>query len=455
MGPKVEYLIADTTAFIKSYSLQELSEKIFTVQEVVDEIKNKRQLRRLVVLPYDLQIKDVFTENIAFITDFAKKTGDYPSLSATDIKVMALTYQLEKEKVGTEHLKLEPTVNRTVSFSAAKPSDTCPEMQAGFYLSHKKVSKVLDEEVTDKMASLNCGTNEDHCTTELESRNLSESDGEEGAPYEDAEDRVLESDDSFRDCREDLSGSEVEEEDSCFDVNDILIPVTSLDGSSDDYDYEEEDSDSDGEDAWITPGNINQVKKGMNFKGNEDAKSYVVACITSDFAMQNVLMQLGLKVVSVDGKIIRHLRTFILRCYGCHKTTSIMTKLFCPNCGNKTLKKVAVSIKEDGTQHIHINARRPLTARGKKFSLPMPKGGKHANNPILVEDQRLPQQHASRLARQKNDPLAPDYIAGFSPFIMRDVSSRSAMLGIRPSETKHWMRKNPNEARRRSSKKKK
>jgi hypothetical protein len=43
---------------------QELGNQITTLQEVVNEIVNKRQIRRLVVLPYDLQIKDVFQENI-------------------------------------------------------------------------------------------------------------------------------------------------------------------------------------------------------------------------------------------------------------------------------------------------------------------------------------------------------------------------------------------------------
>ena len=81
---------------------------------------------------------------------------------------------------------------------------------------------------------------------------------------------------------------------------------------------------------------------------------------------QNVLKQIGLNVISLDGKLIKQLRTFILRCYGCFKTTSIMTKVFCPNCGNKTLKKVGVSLNADGTQHLHINFRRPLTARGKR-----------------------------------------------------------------------------------------
>lgn len=44
------------------------------------------------------------------VTEFSKKTGDYPSLSATDIKVLALTYQLERENVGSSHLKSEPDV---------------------------------------------------------------------------------------------------------------------------------------------------------------------------------------------------------------------------------------------------------------------------------------------------------------------------------------------------------
>lgn len=44
------------------------------------------------------------------VTEFSKKTGDYPSLSATDIKVLALTYQLELEHVGSQHLKKEPEV---------------------------------------------------------------------------------------------------------------------------------------------------------------------------------------------------------------------------------------------------------------------------------------------------------------------------------------------------------
>lgn len=107
------------------------------------------------------------------------------------------------------------------------------------------------------------------------------------------------------------------------------------------------------------------MKKKMDSNIIED-KSAKVACLTTDFAMQNVLKQIGLKLASLDGKIIKQMRTYIFRCYGCFKTTSIMTSVFCPNCGNKTLKKVAVSIDKDGNRTIHINFKKPISSRGKR-----------------------------------------------------------------------------------------
>lgn len=48
------------------------------------------------------------------------------------------------------------------------------------------------------------------------------------------------------------------------------------------------------------------------------------------------------------------------------RTTSIMTKKFCPKCGNKTLKRVAVSVNEDGNKTVHLNFRRPINIRGTR-----------------------------------------------------------------------------------------
>ena len=52
-----------------------------------------------------------------------------------------------------------------------------------------------------------------------------------------------------------------------------------------------------------------------------------------------------------------------------------MDRKFCPRCGNKTLKRVSVTLNEDGSQQIHISTRRPINTKGTKYSLPAPRGG--------------------------------------------------------------------------------
>ncbi|XP_051159958.1 RNA-binding protein NOB1 [Leptopilina boulardi] len=467
LNKRVEYLITDTSAFIKNAALHEIGNNIITEPSVVHEITSKRQLRRLVVLPYDLKIQEVFPENIRFVTEFAKKTGDYPSLSATDIKVIALTYQYEKEKIGTEHLKTTPEIVRTLNDPEALQQNH-PKCLAGFYLPEKKNDEKDDkridnnaEEVERLLQKLketgklkndieDVNSKEEKNSSDKYSQSSSESNYDTAtSDLESIEISPLDLMDKFK--KLDFKETDLINEKNNYDFNDILRPINCENLNSDSgNEAEEENSDEDDDNGWITPGNIEAIKKQME-SDVIDEKPATVACLTMDFAMQNVLMQIGLNIASLEGKVIRQMRTFILRCCACFRTTGIMTKIFCPYCGNKTLKKVSISIDENGKQHMHINFRKPLSTKGKKFSLPTPQGGKHANNPILCEDQPRPDQRPSRLARMKNDPLKDDYIAGYSPFVTRDVNSKSAMLGIRSGrgEFKHWMKKNPNECRRR------
>jgi RNA-binding protein NOB1 len=132
------------------------------------------------------------------------------------------------------------------------------------------------------------------------------------------------------------------------------------------------------------------------------------------------MLHIGIKVLSSNGMLIKQLRTYILRCYTCFQTTSKMDKMFCPKCGHKTLKRVCVTVNPDGSQVIHLSKRVNLTGHGKKYPLPMPKGGKHANNPILVEDQPIPQQRPSKQAMIRNNPLNFEYVAGGSLLLLRE-----------------------------------
>uniref|UniRef100_A0A4X2LXW5 RNA-binding protein NOB1 n=1 Tax=Vombatus ursinus TaxID=29139 RepID=A0A4X2LXW5_VOMUR len=364
----VEHVVADAGAFLRDAALQDIGKTIYTIREVVTEIRDKATRRRLAVLPYELHFKEPCPEYVRLVTEFSKKTGDYPSLSATDIQVLALTYQLEAELVGVAHLKKEPEAKVKVSSSGLHPEN--PLHIPGFHLPSK--------------------AGEDQSVL---------SEGEENERGEKSE------------------GSAEEDEDG-------------------------DDEDEDG--GWITPSNIKQVQQEL---GQYDSPDNVqVGCVTTDFAMQNVLLQMGLHVLAVNGMLIREARSYILRCHGCFKTTSDMMRVFCAHCGNRTLKKVAVTVSDDGSLHMHFS-RNPkvLNARGLRYSLPAPKGGKHANNPHLTEDQRFPQQRLSRKARQKTNVFDPDYVAGVSPFVENDIYSRAATLQIRDSALGAGRRRlNPN-----------
>ncbi|CAD1473864.1 unnamed protein product, partial [Heterotrigona itama] len=462
---------------------------IITEQDVVNEVTSKRQLRRLVVLPYDLKIQNAYPENIKFVIEFAKKTGDYSSLSATDIKIIALTYQLEKEKIGIDHLRTEPIVTQTVDSNAEKSEDLHTSL-AGFYMPRKKedideenIKECDDEESKQEKYSENNHKKEIAINLRNRAMNMNLEETEEEESESDYKESCSVSESDYETAESEIDQNRTEDLSTKFsrltcestnfilqdkddiehNVDDILIPIKENndntdkyneyknnrnDDNNDNYEYEDDDDDDD-DSGWITSGNISRIKKELDSDFLEQ-KSVTIACLTMDFAMQNVLKQIGLNVVALDGRIIKQMRTYIFRCHACYKTTSIMTKIFCPNCGNKTLKKVAVTLNEAGKQEIHINFRRPLSKKGKRFSLPLPKGGKHANNPILCEDQPLPDQKPSRLARTKNNPLEDDHIAEYSPFVMRDVHSKSAMLAIKAKgPAKYWMQRNPNEVRRR------
>ena len=71
---------------------------------------------------------------------------------------------------------------------------------------------------------------------------------------------------------------------------------------------EETDSD-DGE--WITPENISK-KRSFN------DKTVNVACTTTDFAMQNVILQMNLNLISLSHKIKRQ-QKWVMRCHACYQ----------------------------------------------------------------------------------------------------------------------------------------
>ena len=60
----VESLVADSGAFIKAAPLERWSKAVYTVKEVVDEIRDTNTRRRLQVLPYELVFREPSQEAI-------------------------------------------------------------------------------------------------------------------------------------------------------------------------------------------------------------------------------------------------------------------------------------------------------------------------------------------------------------------------------------------------------
>ncbi|XP_059713600.1 RNA-binding protein NOB1 [Haemorhous mexicanus] len=409
---RVPHVVADTGAFLSAAPLQDIADALYTVPEVLAEIRDRPARRRLAALPCELRVRRPRPELLRIVTEFSKKTGDYPSLSAADLQVLALTCQLQAEIDGPGGVRWEPQDKVRLSSTPRHPE--APLHLAGFHLpaKHKPAGKGPRQPGP----------------------------GPGPAPAESDEFG------SFLYWRPPLPSIEEELRELLATAGSPEPPEqhrSSADGAST-GEEEEEDEESDDE-GWITPSNLKQVQQDT---GHCDTApmGVQVGCVTTDFAMQNVLLQMGLHVLAVNGMLIRRAHSYILRCHGCFRTTSDMTKVFCPHCGNKTLKKVAVSVSDDGSLHMHFS-RNPkvLNPRGLRYPLPAPQGGKHANNPHLVEDQRFPQQRLSRKARQKTNVFDPDYLAGASPFAENDVHSRAAHLQLRDAALGAGRRRlNPN-----------
>lgn len=186
---------------------------------------------------------------------------------------------------------------------------------------------------------------------------------------------------------------------------------------------DDDDDDEDDDEGWVDESNLINVLEGEEEGIRENCEGLLVALISSDFAIQNVVVHMRMNLLSINGLRIKSLKSYLLRCRACYKTTSNMEKKFCPKCGNEALHRVAVTVKADGSIVLHINWQKLISQRNTHTPMRTIKGGKHDNCDRFFEDQRMPHNRASKLAQCVNDD---------SPFQKHDVVSRSAQLGIRP-----------------------
>ena len=330
------------------------SEQRCTVPSVISEIKDVEARSRVetTLLPF-LTIKNPGVESIKVVTDFAKKTGDLAVLSNPDVALLALAYELECERNGGDwRLRRTPgqkAINGPVPSKSANSSNEAVAKKIS-ESSTSTTSKFKAEYRVSQPTASNSVSN-----SSTPPSHQSKQDDLPASPLNTAQD--LEARRSLGD-DQGAEGSQSKE-----DVDD------DADGS---------DEESSGSEGWITPSNVKKQRaKDMDSSSVALAenKSMQVATITTDFAMQNVLLQMGLNILSPTIKQVRHIKTYILRCHACFEKTKDMSKQFCPRCGKPTLTRVSCSTNAKGEFQIHLKKNMQWNHRGDRFSIPKPASG--------------------------------------------------------------------------------
>lgn len=111
-----------------------------------------------------------------------------------------------------------------------------------------------------------------------------------------------------------------------------------------------------------------------------------VKFVTSDMAMQNVIIQLGFQLLNLDGMRLTRIKRYKLLCVGCDYINTDTERLFCKRCGGAFLQKVSVYVNASGKLTYFKNPKRKINLRGTQYDIPKPKGGRGCADMILRED---------------------------------------------------------------------
>ena len=109
-------LVLDANVFLRQKTFEDImgnEEKqedweIVTTRDVLNEVKDSKsrdfvERIRTLEMPFKLSIRDPTEKSMDFVCNFSKKTGDFHSLSGTDLRVMALGYRyiLRRDEQGS------------------------------------------------------------------------------------------------------------------------------------------------------------------------------------------------------------------------------------------------------------------------------------------------------------------------------------------------------------------
>lgn len=435
-------VVLDTNVFLRRMTFWEIGESFVTTPGVMAEVCDTESQLWIANLPVTVAVNVPSKVSVGRVRAFARATGDLTSLSEEDIEVIALALDLDVTAHGDDsHIRLEPSFKDPTTikvFSKGKHvASTAPLESHGDNKQYRdrygqqnqrtRVGEVT-QEMEQKYAAYKQSLFDDDMIHLLRSNGPASADN-----LHEWIDVASTLPKNSRDLEAYQNGPAVLEakvQDAVIGTHvpqDSTIPVTEVDGEGD----------------WVTSENLMEDTLAT-LKEVKDAVP--VAICTADYSMQNVVMQMNLRLVSPQG-VIKEIKRYAGKCSACLAITPILASPFCKKCGNRTMMKVAMYIREDGTATFSTGIKH-FNLHGTIFSLPafaskkyLGRAGRRTIVPIASE----------------NDPNAR-YILGLQERGHRGgaTGSQHFMADIKgPASTKggaitipHFLQRNPNESKR-------
>ncbi|KAJ9112188.1 hypothetical protein QFC20_002369 [Naganishia adeliensis] len=430
----VKTLILDAGPLLSLTPLRNLATKYLTTPAVLAELRDvnaRDHWERLKLLQgIDVEVREPDAVSMSKVMAWAKHTGDVAVLSRTDLGVIALTYAAEVEVNGFANIREVPG-KAPAGAEAAAPR---PRID-------------VSAPVTVPKAPLVNPWNKVPVPAPVQNDTTEESTQEDAFP---ALQSVAPKAEDVVDKMKSLSLAPVQVEESQSTTDEHIEQQAEDKTPRQVYAEEEESdasSDTDDSDAgeWITPENVVTHKsqdlglapagysaegvfqpaaavgktrkdRGRKGKGKAlDAKTRAldVACMTGDYAVQNVIMQIGLNLVGTGGKKMAQVKSWVLRCHACFKICKDPSKKFCPSCGSDSLIRASVTTTGGAapTTKVHLKPNFQYRTRGTKYSIPDPKMGSAKGQKaggtglILREDQQefMRGMRSEDIRRQKEE----------------------------------------------------
>ncbi|KAL8453639.1 hypothetical protein Emed_000774 [Eimeria media] len=281
-------IVLDAGALLRVEALDRYRENytFVTTAEAAQEVRDALARRRLEERFLDIQTVQPTAIDIGWAEKFAGMTGDLPFLSSTDLGLIALTYMLQRATGQTDRLKLRPPAFEY--FNEAELQSKLESEGASKHLwTLQRAHKPSETSAADGER-----TQESKESAACQAETVAEGEGEER-----------------EDTEADESGDDMDDEEGWV-TEDVLRDHLGLVETE----PTQEESELNGEARAADTEELSEAFKGLQLQAHLQEVEDLVSCMTTDYSIQNVLLQMGLGVLAVDGKKIKTVKVWALLC---------------------------------------------------------------------------------------------------------------------------------------------